>query len=426
MTAIIIILSLVLLNGLFVLAEFAILAAPKTIIEGRANQGEKLARKVLELIENPKLQDRYIGTAQLGITFASLGLGMYGEHVLAHWIFQRFELLGVASLLGAHALATVLSISILTFLHIVLGEVVPKSLALQNSERPIMIIARPMIWISYLIYPLVATLNWTSYYLLRVCGIHREVASSRFYTPDELEMIVEKSQEVGLIHKDSGKVIKDLLKFGDLTAYSAMTPRVHVAGIPVGADYAKLRELIGEDSHTRYPVYKENLDHIIGVIHIKEILSILINKNSISAEAVRSIPYIPENTPLDSVFNTMRNERAQMIVVMDEHGGTSGIITIEDLFEEIVGEIEEGSNETPDIEDPTTIIVKGTERLDEVAEVLESVLEHEDVETVSGLVLALLGRPPLVGDKVKFQGLEFKVLGIEGHGVSECRVKIVS
>ncbi len=425
MTATLIILLLLLLNALFVLAEFALLAAPKTIIEGRANQGEKLARKVLDLIEDPKLQDRYIGTAQLGITLASLGLGMYGEHVLANWFFQQFEYLGLTAIVGIHAAATILSISVLTFLHIVLGEMIPKSIALQNSETPMMIIARPMIFINFLLYPFVAILNWISYFLLKICGIKREEASSRFYTPDELEMIVEKSQEVGLIHKDSGQVIKDLLKFGDLTAYSAMTPRVHVAGIPVGADYAKLREIIGEDSHTRYPVYDENLDHIVGVIHIKEILSILINKNSISADAVRSIPYIPENTPLDSVFNTMRNERAQMIVVMDEHGGTSGIITIEDLFEEIVGEIEEGNNETPDEEDPSTIIVVGTERLDEVAESLGSILEHEDVETVSGLVLSLLGRPPVIGDKVHFQGLEFKVLEIEGHGVSECRVRII-
>jgi len=426
-TAFLIIAVLILLNGIFVAAEFAIVAAPRAAIDARAARGHRLARAVQAVLREPKLQDQYIATAQLGITLASLGLGMYGEHVLADWIYNALGAAGAPAWLLSHGLAASVAIAILTYFHIVIGEMVPKSLALQKAEHMALWITPPMIWIRTLFLPLILALNGIGNALLKILGVNRQVQTGeQYYTPEELQIIVQESEELGAIRAESGQMLQTLFEFGNLTAGEVMVPRVRITGMPLGSTPSDIRDVLRDSAHTRYPVIEQDLDHIIGMIHIKDLLRLLLRNESIGPGHSRPLPLVPETAAIDTVLATMRKERTQMVIVIDEHGGTAGIVTLEDLFEEVVGDIDEGSGSQPQPyrDRDGRLRVPGTTRLDELGQHFDLDLEHEDVDSVSGLVLTLLGRPPDVGDAVRYDRLLIEVTGVKGHGVEEVAVTL--
>jgi CBS domain containing-hemolysin-like protein len=419
-----IIIALILLNAVFVAAEFAFVGAPRTSIERRALAGDRHARRVHSVLRDPRSLDRYLATAQLGITAASLGLGMYGEHIVAEWLTIPFEALGAGQFVAAHAVATIVAVVLLTYVHIVLGEMVPKSLALQGAERAALTLVPIMLWMRIALFPLVVVLNTVGNGILRMFGVARQQGSvEQYHTAEELQFIVRESLEGGKLGRESGHVVQELLEFSDLTAGEVMVPRVRVEGIPLGATSEELAELLATAPHTRYPVYREDLDDVLGILHVKDVLRLALKGEAVTEAHVRPIPYLPETAHLDVVLTAMRREHTQFAIVLDEHGGTAGILTIEDLFEEVVGEIHEGA-EAPEswLDDQGLLHVTGTVRVEEVGEFYDSVVEHEEVDTVSGLVLMLLDRPPEVGDVVTYNGVALEVVRVEGHGVAECVV----
>lgn len=427
MTALIIITVLILLNGLFVAAEFAIVGAPRAAIDKRAAAGHQLARLVQSVLRDPQKQDRYIATAQLGITLASLGLGMYGEHVVADAIYELLGGVGGPAFLASHAAASVLAVAILTYFHIVVGEMVPKSLALQRAETLVLGITPVMIWTKYLLYPLVIGLNGLGNLVLKMAGVRRQVQhAEQYYTPEELQLVVQESEELGVLRIESSRMLQELFEFGDLRADQVMVPRVRITGIALGTTPHELRELLGTSPHTRYPVYERDLDHIVGMIHVKDALRLLLNDETLTQAHARPLPLMPETAELDDVLAAMRRERTQMAIVLDEHGGTAGIVTLEDLFEEVVGEIAEGPTHTPPFyrDAEGRLRVPGTMRVGEVGQLFDLDIEHEDVDSVSGLVLMLLGRTPTVGNSVRYERLLFEVTAVKGHGVDECAVSL--
>lgn len=413
------------INGVFVAAEFGLIASPKPSLERRSSQGDRRARRVLDVLASPARQDQYVATAQLGITLASLGLGMYGEHELAR-IFEAH--LRRLSLPSEAALATTLALAILTVAHIVLGEMVPKGIALQNPERTASIAHWPMQTMLIVFYPFVALANATARLCLRLVGIRRaRNAHEQIYTPEELQLIVEESQRGGALRGESANILHELFEFGELTASQAMVPRVRVVGIPVGATPETLRRIILENRRTRYVVYDGDLDHIVGVLHAKDLLRRLVQGEAVTATDVRRIPVVPATASLDDVLATLQRDRAHVAVAIDEHGGTAGIISLEDLFEEVVGDIDEGApNAPPIVELPDGVLqVAGTVRLDELGQRFDLDLEHEEVDSVSGLVLARLGRPPVVGDSVEYGRLRLDVTATSGRGVQEARASVL-
>ena len=424
---ILIIVALILANAVFVAAEFAIVGAPRAAIDARAAKSDRLARLVQGVMRDPRKQDRYIATAQIGITVASLSLGMYGEHVLAGWVLDLVGRTGWIERAGAHVFASVLAVAILTYFHIVVGEMVPKSLALQSAERMALWITPPMLWAERILFPLVVALNGMGNAVLRLIGVRRQAQNAdQYYTPEELQLIVEEAEEQGAIRAEAGQMLQELFEFGDLTAGEAMVPRVRITGIPVGAAPAELRDVLAASPHTRYPIYEDDLDHIIGTIHIKDLLRLLMNDQSLTSDAARRAPVVPETALLDTVLATMRREHAQFTVVIDEHGGTAGVVTLEDLFEEVVGEIDEGggARSQPRRDSLGRCRVSGTMRLDELGQLFDLDLSHEEVDSVSGLVLALLGRPPRVGDNVTYDRLRIDVTAVKGRGVDEAAVSL--
>lgn len=417
-----VVLLLLLLNALFVAAEFAIVSVSRPVIERRARSGDWRARLVARVLRNPREQDRFIATAQLGITVASLGLGMYGEHLLAAWLADHLEALGAGRWIAAHTLGSIAAVTILTYFHIVIGEMVPKSIALQQAERSVLWIAPVMRVIQFLVLPVVIVLNGIGNALLRVVGIRRDrVQVEQYRTAEELAYLVHESQEGGLLRSEQARIVAELLDFGELTAGEVMVPRVRVAGISIGADADTLRAVLREHPFTRYPVYDGTIDHVVGMLHVKDILRRLPRCDPLQVKDVRAVPHLPATATMDQVMSTLRMARSQLALVMDEHGGTAGILTVDDLFEEVVGDIGDGPHPEIRSEGLGQVRSAGVTRLEPLGDALGVDLERDDVDTVSGLVLTLLGRPPRVGDVVTFRGVRIEVTQTQGNGVAEVR-----
>lgn len=415
---------LIVLNGVFVAAEFAIIGTPRASIERRAAQGHRTAKLVAAILRDPRRQDQYIATAQLGITFASLGLGMYGEHVLAQWFTPYFSMLDTWLPFPEHIAATVTAVAILTYLHIVLGEMVPKTLALQHAEETSLWITRPVLWVKAGLYPFVIGLNGLGNALLRLFGVHRQVASQNAgHTAEELEYLIEESQEGGALRAEAGKLLQDLLRFTELTAGEVMVPRVKVVGIPLGASGPDLLSLLRGSTFTRFPVFRQNLDEIAGVVHVKDLLPKLLNGAVVEEADIGPAPFVPHTAEMDTVMSAMRRDQAQMAIVMDEYGGTAGIITEKDLLDEVMGEMhEDGERSELQIDEVGRLRAAGTVRLEEIGERFDLNLEHELVDTVGGLVLSLLERPPERGDTVTYESIQVEVTAIQGHSVKTCLI----
>ncbi len=421
-------LALLLLNALFVAAEFAIVSTPRATMEQRVQEGDRMASRLLRTMTSARSQDQYIATAQIGITLASLGLGMYGEHTLTLWLEPRLELAGASRFVTVHALASVLAVTVLSYLHIFLGEMIPKGLALSHAEATARAVYWPMAAVRIVLLPLVLLLNQVGNACLRLIGVKRqENPHELFYTPEELQLVVDESRREGALRAESGLILRELFEFGDLTAGQAMVPRVGVVGLPAGAGAADVRRILADARHTRYPVFEGSLDHIVGMLHVKDLLRRLVTDEPISAADMRRLPFVPETAQLDDVLATMQRTRAHMAVVIDEHGGTAGIISLEDLFEEVVGEIDEGAPRRPALapQPDGSVRAAGTVRLDELGRCFNLDLEHDEVESVSGLVLAQLGRPPVVGDVVEYGRIRLQVLAITGRGVREVRAEVL-
>jgi len=417
----VVILGLLLANALFVAAEFAIVGVPRPSIERLAAHGNTLAQRVIRILDSAKRRDRYLATTQIGVSLASLGLGMYGEHVVAESIAAWLEPLNVPKWVAVHTVGSVVAVAILTYAHLVIAEMVPKALALQSAERTAMLVTPAIEAIGQAVLPLVIALDGLRALTVRAIGISGEVAEEeRYHSTEELQLIIQESQQEGLLRDESGRILTELFEFGDLTAGQVMVPRIHLVSIRVGTTADHLRDLVRTRPHTRYPVHTGDPDDIVGSIHIKDVLRHVVTEQPLTLGDVRPVPYIPSTTPLDEVLSAMRRTRAQMAVVMDEHGGTAGIVTIEDLFEEVVGAIDEGRGRTPIWRDPSgRLLVRGTVRLKDAGDAIGRSLEHPEVQTISGLVLALLGRPAAVGDVVTWNNVRIEVTAVAGKGVAD-------
>lgn len=433
-TTIMIILLLIILNGLFVAAEFALLGAPRAALEQMGASGNMVARHMAVVLKTPKLQDRYIATAQLGITFASLGLGMYGEHTMAVWIHDwmaswGWELWGLVDWLVAHGVSSLFSVTLLTYLHIVLGEMVPKALALQYAARLCLVIAMPMYVIQFCLYPLVVGMNILGNTLLGLFGVNRNESKSYYHSVEELQYIIEESHENGALPAESGRIMDGLFDLDELYVHQIMTPRVRMDAIPEGADHEQIRSIVRETRRTRYPVYRGDLDHIIGMVHARDLYRIMIRGENLTSEYIHAIPKVPKTVKFDSVVEIMRRNNVRLAVILDEHGGTSGLLTLTDVFSEVMEWDRERIKALNDLK-PGAIgfscDVSGFARIEELADALDMDLQCKGIDTVGGLILNLLQAPAKEGDVVGYRGLELKVTKTADGGVERCTVTRLS
>jgi CBS domain containing-hemolysin-like protein len=427
-----IIIVLVLLNGLFVAAEFAIIGVRPTRIAQLAKGGDRTAASIQTILSDPVRQDQYIATAQLGITIASLGLGMYGEHAIAEWLLGPFEDWLHLDEETAHAIATILAIALLTYVHVVVGEMVPKSLALQYAERTVLGIAGIMNLIKRLFYPAVVALNAIGNGILHLLGIPPASGHGRLYSPEELELVVSESHAGGLVTRSEQQLIENIFDFSERRVGQVMTPRPRIVAVPITVSEAELRARFIESEYSRLLVYEHDIDHVVGVVLLRDVVRQQIHQpDHFDLRAlIRHIPIIPESMPVDRLLASFQRSHVHTALVVDEYGGTAGVVTLEDLVEEVVGEVRDefDMGELPPIQElsPGVLRVRGDLLLDVLVDYAPGVIAGDaslpDVETVGGFITALLGRPPQLNDQIMNGAATYIVEQIDGFAVTQARV----
>jgi CBS domain containing-hemolysin-like protein len=420
---------LILLNGIFVAAEFSIVAVSRTRMAQLAEAGSRTAQSILKTLRDPNRQNRYIATAQVGITVVSLGLGMYGEHTVARWLLTPLERLGRLAEPAAHTIASALAIAMLTYLHVVIGEMVPKSLALQFPERTALGLNGPMMLTERVFLPVVTALNEIGNGITRLIGVPPADVHTRLFSAEELEFIVEESYEGGLIEPTEQLFIENIFDFSERTIGQVMTPRKRIIGIPVTASEDEVLQQVCEARFSRYPVYEESLDHIIGILHLKDLARYHVHHSDTFdlRRLARTTIFVPESLSLDEMLIRFRRQRSQIAIVLDEFGGTAGLITLEDLVEDVVGEIQdEFDQEIPPMREfaPGVLRVRGDLLLEELNQHYDLGLEHPEADNVNGLMMALLGRVSHPGDVVTYAGVTFEVESVDGLAVQTAIVRL--
>lgn len=431
----VIIIILVLFNGFFVAAEFAIIGVRPSRVEQMTQEGVAEADKVFEVLESPAKQDRYVATAQVGITIASLGLGMYGEPQIAEFIEPYlFRLTGAEpgdALL--HTVGTVIALSILTYLHVVIGEMVPKSLSLAAPDKAVLGLSKPMRVSQKVLDIPVRVLNNVGRALLQLFKIPPAEGHARSHSPEEIELIVSESAEGGLLLEEEEEMIRNIFDFSDRQVGQVMTPRPKVQAIAYDLPVDELLGLVTSSRHSRFPVYENDLDHVIGILHLKDLVH---QQLQASGELdirliLRPAPAVPEDQLVERLLAAFKRQRIHMAIVLDEFGGLAGIVTLEDLVEEVVGEVrDEFDVEKEPFEEigPGVLEVEGSFLVDDLRDYvyLGDARNLPDVETVGGLIHTWLGRPPQIGDRVTPADngdVQFTVIEIDGLAVSRARVE---
>jgi len=431
---------LVLLNGFFVAAEFALVGARRTYFDQLAEQGNTIALVTRKMIDD---LDRYIAAAQLGITLASLALGWIGEAAIAHLVeppivYVVDTFLGSLSVsdeiasVVSHAIGVAVSFFIITTLHIVLGEQAPKVFAIRSPEQVALFITQPLAWFNTLFAPLIHFLNWATDVVLGLFGVQESQGGhGKVHSAYELRMLVEQSAEAGHIDQEAEAMLTNVLSFAERPAYQVMVPRREMVTIAYNESLEGFLELYSQHRHTRYPVVGPNgIDDIQGVVSVKDLVILLRNDNvdlsQSIAPLVREVIYTPESKQIGALMQEMRAARRRMAILIDEYGGVAGLVTLENLIEEIVGdlqddyEIEEEALYT--ITDTSTL-VEGQIRIDELDEELGILLPKGEYETLAGFILETLGRLPEVGDQVPYRDLTFVVSEMQGPRIAKVEIR---
>jgi CBS domain containing-hemolysin-like protein len=419
-----IILLLVLINGLFVAAEFAIIGVRPTRIAQLAESGNPVARRLLTTLQDRAKVDRYIASAQLGITLASLGLGMYGEPAIAQLLEgpldDWFGLEGGP----AHTVSFIIGLGLVTYLHVVVGEMVPKSLALQSAERTVLALTAPMTLMQKLFSIPITLLNGIGVWLLKVMGVPPPKEKSRLHTPDELEMIISDGVVGGLIEAHDFAVFENIFDLDELRVHQMMTPRVKVDALPISIGEQELIDKLGTSPYSRFPIYEGSIDHIVGVLHLKDFVAQQLDGTPFDLRALMDDPvFLPASATAYELLSALEQRRVQFAVVIGEYGGTAGIVTLEDLLEEVVGEVWDEFD--IDLQEPVTVIApghllaKGSARLSEVEAFVALGEQAHRANSIGGLMLANVDLPPRRGDTVAFDDVVLRIEDVHGMTV-EC------
>jgi CBS domain containing-hemolysin-like protein len=417
---------LVAANAFFVAAEFALVASRRTRIEAMIRRGDRKAKLARTAITH---LDRYISGTQLGITLASLGLGWIGEPAVARTIEGLFA--GVPQPLdriATHGVAGTIAFAFITFLHIVLGELAPKALALLHPELTSRWVAGPLIVFTVATNPFIWALNGTATAIIRMLGMRAPTEHERVHSPEEIRMLVEQSQKAGRIDRDDARLLAGVFEFSEKNAREVMTPRTDITALPLGETLAEAADRIAAAGRSRYPVIRESLDDIVGIVHAKDILAALRRDGAArTLEALlRPAHFVPGSREVEDVLADMKLKKTHMLIVLDEFGGTAGLVTMEDLLEEIVGQIEDEYDRPARVSGPVAagkMVFAGAATLDEVNEWLGLTLSSEDYTTLGGYLFGALGRLPRVGDRVGVKGGEFEVTAMDGRRIAEARFK---
>ncbi len=424
---ILITLLLVLTNAFFVAAEFALVKVRASQIELLVQTGNKMARMAQHLIAH---LDAYLSATRLGVTLASLGLGWIGEPVVTRLI------LGATALVGlhvnpelAHNLALPVAFLLLTFLRIVFGELVPKSLAIQRPRPTALAVAFPLWLFSVLLFPVIAALNWMANRVLWLLGIEATPESSHYHSSQELRLLLEQGREDRTIKEAEHKLIENVFEFSETVVKEIMVARTHIVAIDIHASSSQLLKTMVEEGYTRMPLYDGGLDNICGIVHAKDLFPLLEHTDLIILQDIlRPAFFVPETKPISQLLREFQHRKTQLAIVVDEFGSTAGLVTMEDILEELVGEIQdEYDNETAGVEKLADgkYVIRGSLTISDVNDRLDDfqLPEGNDYTTLNGLINKWFGRIPEVSEVCEQDGLRITVLKTENHHITQVRIE---
>ncbi len=422
-----VIVALILINALYVAAEFSAVSVRRSRLQQRAEEGDKLAARLLPIILDGAKLDRYIAACQIGITISSLVLGAYGQATLGVALVPLFERFGGLQMAAAQSASALVVLVALTVLQMVFGELVPKSIALQYPTPSARWTVIPMEWSTRVMRWLIAVLNGSGVFLLKLIGQpasgHRHI-----HSPAEIEYLIAESREGGLLDPNESARLRQALRLGIRTAGELMVPRMRIVGIPIDATGAEILELLRKTPYSRLPVYEDTLDRVMGILHVRDVATRLIGSATAPKiplrDLLRPVLVVPETMTADRLLERLRAERRAMAVVADEFGGTAGLITVGDMLDELLGETADEfklGDVLPQRLPDGRVRLPGTVRLD-LAAPWVGVLWEADSYTVAGFLMERLGRLPNVGDTLDVDGVHIEVERMRGRVVESLLV----
>lgn len=403
----VIVLVLVLINGFFVAAEFSLVSVRKTRIDELVAHGQRNAQAVQHAIRDP---DRFIAATQLGITLASLGLGWIGEPALSHLIEPLFQWLpGEIGGVAAHVAAgAALAFVLITSLHVIVGELMPKSITLQNPERTALLVARPTLWVEQIFRPFIWALNGLGNLLLRLLGFRRSAEHARLHSVEELKMLVDASQQGGVIESTESEMLHAVFDFGQMSARQVMVPRTEMITVALDEPLAAVIDRVLQHHVTKFPVYENDLDHIVGILHVKDLVRVMRLPSASHPPGLRDLMreplFVPDTVRVDALLTRFRQRKQHIAILLDEYGGTAGLVTLQDLLEEIVGEVDDAfePNEPNTQRLPDgSVQINGLMLVEEFNDTFGLNLSDPNYETIAGYVMGRLDRIPRVGDEIE-------------------------
>ncbi|NJD59271.1 MAG: HlyC/CorC family transporter [Anaerolineae bacterium] len=427
------ILFLIVLNAFFVSVEFAAVAARKARIEILFEEGNSAARIVKGWLENHAARDRLIAASQIGITMIGLALGAIGENTFQSLLSPYFNSLTLPQNLSflapvLDALPLILSLIIITTLVVVLGEQVPKVATLHQPERVALLSAQPMKIFTVVFKWFIDMLDWTTRLVLRIFGLRLGSGNSVFYTVDELKLMISESEEGGVLEPPEREMLESEFDFGELLVRQVTVPRTEVIAIEADTKLDEIIATVTQHTYTKLPVYEDDLDQIIGILHVKDLLRVMNQPDcqDISARDLAREPlYIPETLPVNDLLHQFRHNRQHIAIVLDEYGGTAGLVTLEDLLEEIVGEVSDQFDaSTPEIQDlpDGSYLIDGLTLIEVVNQQLDLNLTAPHYDTIAGYFLGKLGHIPKIGDNIKSGGVQLQVESMDGLRISQLKL----
>jgi magnesium and cobalt exporter, CNNM family len=425
-----VVLALVITNGFFVATEFALVSVRRSRIESLVDEGVARARPVLSALHD---LDGFVAATQLGITIASIGLGWVGEPAIAAFLDPALEAVLPASWAdaSAHTISFIIAFSLITFFHVVFGELAPKSLALQYPERTAFMVAPPVRIFLTTFRPIIFTMNWVGQSFLRLVGVRPAVGHSLIYTEEELRLIVAASTESGELFETEEDIIRRAFVFHDFTADDIMVPRTELIAAPAGATLDYVTELIRAHKFGQYPVFGRDLDDILGVFYVKDLVDFVLGGETERSDfdlrrVLRPVLTVPESLPIDSLLDEMKLHRTHLVIAVDEYGGTAGMVTLDDIMERVVGEVpDEFDLPGQDIIDEPdgTARVNGLTHLSDIREHFGLDLEADESTTIGGFVFSALGQRPELGDDVVVGPFVIEVTALDGLRIAEVRFR---
>lgn len=422
---------LIFVNSFYVAAEFSAVSSRRSRLAQLAEDGNRLAQALLPIIETPHDFDKYIATCQLGITISSLLLGFFSQSTVTEALlplFTRFGA-GVAEVAARSVVATAVLL-FFTVLQVIFGELVPKNIGIQNPERLALATSAPTRGSMALFRPLIWLFNGSGLLLLKLLGLSTEAGHTHVHSPDEILMLVEESEASGLLDQEERRLLRNTLRLRGALVRQVMIPRTRILAAPVDRPCNELLTLLADSPFSRLPLYEGSLDNIVGVVHLKDLLCLQRLSGQSDVRAVmRPVLFMPETAPVADVFASLQRGRYYVAVVLDEFGGTAGLITLKDLIDEIFGEFQD---EFDSLSPPfkllpgNRLLARGDILVRELNAWLDLMLPTAEVDTLGGLVLSAFGHVPQPGDEVQIEGIHFRVERMDGKGVGAVSFEITA